>query len=172
MKKLLLSLLAVIVSVCAFADNTTKLTEGSAAFLKNGGIANVVFNWADAKHDNKEPLRNHWKENYDTMTVKGEQGFIDGFNAVAKKVKIDNAEKAQYRIEVNITNVDYFFSVMSIVPGHKHRVSAQIRVVDVSSGETLCVIKVDQRKGSRDFVVTDSFVKTMNQIGQDVAKLK
>ena len=172
MKQILLTIALVMISVCAFADNSTKVTEGNASFLKKEATANVVFNWDKAEWDNgRETLKEHWGDDYDKTTKRGEEAFVRCFNENSKKVKISDAP-AQYRIEVNMGNIDYFFSAMSFVPGHKHRVSAIINVIDTATGNKVCTITVDARKGGRDFVVSDSFVKAMEQVGEDVAKLK
>lgn len=171
MKKILLTLTLVVICVCAFADNTTTVTEGSASFLKVKANANIVFNWDNAEWDNgRETLKEHWGDDYDKTTKRGEKAFINSFNENSKNIKINN-DSARYKIEVNMGNIDYFFSATSIVPGHKHRVSATINVIDLLSGTKVCVITVNARKGGRDFVVSDSFVKAMSRIGEDVATL-
>lgn len=172
MKKALLTLVAMLICIVTFADNSTKIVQGNASFLKKRGIANISFNWSNAEWDNgKETLKEHWGDEYERTVKRGEKAFINSFNENSKKLKI-STDSAQYRIEVEMGNIDYFFSAMSFVPGHKHRISAKIKIVEIATGNTVCVVEVDARKGGRDFVVSDSFVKAMEQVGEDVAKLK
>lgn len=172
MKRTVLTLIAMLICVVSFADNSTTIIQGNASFLKKAGIANISFDWSHAEWDNgRETLQEHWGEDYEKTVKRGEKAFINNFNKNSKKLKI-STDSAQYHIEVEMGNIDYFFSAMSFVPGHKHRISAKIKVIELSTGNTVCVIDVDARKGGRDFVISDSFVKAMEQIGEDVAKLK
>lgn len=62
---------------------------------------------------------------------KGKAQFIEGFNKKSKKIMIVQDESsADYIMFIKFTNFDKFYSMMSIVPGNKHRISGEIIVKD------------------------------------------
>lgn len=73
---------------------------------------------------------------------------------------------------VKFSNFDKFFSAMSIVPGNKHKIWGEITVVDKKTNEVICVFKVDEFKGGRDFSIFDSFKESMSDLGSDLAGKK
>lgn len=169
MKKILLAFCVTMFTVSTFADGI-KISQGKSSYKKNEGKILVVFNWADAKWDNEKPIKEQWKEEYQTYVEKGEEKFIEGFNETSTKVKAVKSEsEADYVMTVNITNVDEFFSVMSMVPGHKHRVTGEITVKD-KKGEVICIYVADEFKGGRDFSILDSFTEAMQDLGAKIAK--
>lgn len=95
------------------------------------------------------------------------------FNEKAKKLSTtENEAEANYVIQIDFTNFDYYFNAMSIVPGHKHKVWANVTIKDVAIGEVVCKIKVTELTGDRDFVKFDSFPKMMQSFAEELAKQK
>lgn len=170
MKKLVLLMSMLLVSVLSFAGSEIKVTEGSTAFLNNGGSASVVFDWSKAMWDNKVSAKERLAGDYDNYVKLGEASFVEGFNS-AKKMQMTAGGKSDYNFKVEFTNFDYFFSASSIVPGHKHRVWADITVTD-KSGAVVCKFSVVKFKGGRDFVVIDSFKEMMNDLAKTIAVTK
>lgn len=79
MKKILMLLSVMIISLVANAVDI-KVVSGKASFMKQEGSAVVLFNWDGAKYDNKESLKDYWKEDYDKYLSEGKKKFIDVFN--------------------------------------------------------------------------------------------
>jgi hypothetical protein len=61
---------------------------------------------------------------------------------------------------------------MSVVPGHKHKVWAKIKITDKTSDKIVCVLKVIEFKGGRDLVKYDSYTEMMHDLGKELAVLK
>lgn len=171
MKKILMLLSVMIISLVANAVDI-KVVSGKASFMKQEGSAVVLFNWDGAKYDNKESLKDYWKEDYDKYLSEGKKKFIEGFNSSSKKVKLGETDDAGYIFTVEVTNIDYFFSAMSLVPGHKHRIWCTITITEKATGNEVCKADVKEFKGGRDFSKFDSFTEMMLDLGKQVGKMK
>ena len=69
----------------------------------------------------------------------------------SKKAKIvKDASTSDYVMTVKFTNFDKFYSMMSLVPGNKHRITAEITVSDKNTGEVICIYDVNEFKGGRE----------------------
>lgn len=173
MKKILLALCALFVCFSGFAKEI-EVVEGKAQMKKREGLAYITFNWENALWDKKTPIKEQWGgEDYSKYVTEGEKAFIATFNEKAKKLQTtDNASEANYSIAIEFVNFDYYFSAMSFVPGHKHKVWADITITDNTTGEVVCKIKVIELAGDRDFVKFDSFPKMMQLLAEEITKLK
>lgn len=173
MKKIQLLMVALLVSCSVFAGKID-VVEGNSKFLKSEGVMKVIIDWSDAKYAEKETLKEAWnkdKQEYDSYVEKGEKSLLEGFNKSSKKLKASkDAENPDYTMLIKITNVDYFFSVMSIVPGHKFTVWAEITVKD-KNGNVVCKAKANRFKGGRDFVRDDAYTEMMRDFGKELSSL-
>lgn len=103
MKKYLLTmLLAIVGSVTAMAGDDIKLSEGSIAPLKYGGVASLVIDMADTQFDNKMPLRKDERfADVDSQLPECASEFVREFNDNTKKFTMTkNADEAQYEFIV------------------------------------------------------------------------
>lgn len=173
MKKYLITLCAFVMCISSYAGDI-KIIEGKASMNKREGLAEIIFVWDNAKYANRLSLHDQWKDEYEKYMKEGEEFFIAGFNENAKKIAITTMEKdkANYTITIEIENIDYFFSVMSVVPGHKHKVWANIKIADKATSQVVCVLKVVEFKGGRDTVKFDSYTEMMHDLGKELAQLK
>lgn len=171
MRRLVILMCMTILSVCAFAGGSVKVNKGKASFLKTDAKVSIVFDWSEAKYDNKEALKDHLKD-YDKMVKLGETAFSEGFSKKAKTVSIATEDNGSYRIDVKVTNLDMFFSAMSIVPGYKFKIWATVTVTNLTTNEVECVAVADEIKGGRDFSIDDSYKKCLTLLGEDVATMK
>lgn len=172
MKKIYLTFCMAIIAVLAFAGGI-KVSKGKAAYMKKDGKISVVFDWSDAKWDKEKPIKEQWAEEYDTYIEAGEAQFIEGFNKKSKKVKIVKDESSSdYVMNVKFTNIDRFYSMMSVVPGNKHRISAEITITDKTTGEVICTYNANEFKGGRDFSIFDSYKEAMLDLGTELAETK
>lgn len=171
MKRIYLTICMITIATLAFAGGI-KVSKGKANYMKKEGTISVVFDWSDAKWDKEKPVKEEWKKEYDAYIENGEAQFIEGFNKKSKTIKIVKDESSDYIMTVKFTNFDKFYSMMSIVPGNKHRISAEITVTDKNSGEIVCVYNVNEFKGGRDFSIFDSYKEAMQDLGNDLAGTK
>lgn len=163
-------MLVMLVYSVSMMGESLKVTSGSTKFLKSEGTVSVIWNWENATFADKETLKAAWGDTYEKHLTDGEKSFIDGFNDVSKKLKAtQSTDGATYTMTITVTNIDYFFSAMSVVPGHKHTIWATIEVKD-ASGNTICTMKAERFKGGRDFVKYDSYKELMSDFGKKVAK--
>ena len=113
------------------------------------------------------------KEEYDAYVENGEAQFIEGVNKKSKKVVIvKDDSSADYIMTIKFSNFDKFFSVMSLVPGNKHKIWGEIIVKDKKTGEVICTYIVKEFKGGRDFSIFDSFKESMLDLGSELAETK
>lgn len=172
MKKICLTFCMAMIAMLAFAGGI-KVSQGNAKFMKNEGVIAVFFDWSNAKWNFEKPVKEQWDAEYEAYVENGEAQFIEGFNKKSKKIKIvKDASSTDYVMTVKFSNFDKFFSAMSIVPGNKHKIWGEITVVDKKTNEVICVFKVDEFKGGRDFSIFDSFKESMSDLGSDLAGKK
>ena len=171
MKRLYLTFCVAMFTLFAFAGGI-KVSQGKTSFMKSDGTISVVFNWNDAQWNNEKPVKEQWNDEYQSYVNEGEACFIEGFNKSSKKVKIVKGDASDYIMTVNFSNFDKFFSAMSIVPGNKHKIWAEITVTDRKTGEVICKYNVKEFKGGRDFSVFDSFKESMEDLGSELAGTK
>ena len=171
MKKIMMLFSVMLISLAVTAADI-KVVSGKASFMKREGSAVVLFNWDDAKYDNKESMKDYWKDDYDQYISEGKKKFIEGFNKSSKKVKLGDSDDAGYTFTVAVANIDYFFSVMSFIPGHKHTIWCTITITEKATGNEICKINVDEFKGGRDFSKFDSFTEMMHDLGKYIGKMK
>lgn len=164
-------LCAMLITLAAGAA-TVKVTKGNKKILKEKGNMEVTFVWDNAMWGNGLTLKEQWKDEYDMRVADAERSIVNGFNKKNKKLKAyrptDGEDDIQYYMEIRMEKVDYYFSVMSFVPGHKHSVWATVTVRDANK-KVVCEIAIEQFTGDRDFVVYDSYLKTMEELGKKIA---
>lgn len=151
MKKYLLTLLMAIVGIStAFAGDDISLKSGSVASLTNGGVASLVIDIANAKYDNKTPLRQDARfADIDKQIPECASEFIREFNENTKKFTMTaNDKEAQYKIIVKITNVDTFVNVMSFKGGIGVKLWGSINIKNKATGEDVAVFEIDEESNS------------------------
>ncbi len=148
-----------------------EVVNGKATYVKEEGAVSVSFDWKGAKWDNKTDLKEHLAGEYEKYKSEGKKAFIEGFNKKAKKLNAsDNAKDAKFKITVKVISLDKYYNVMTLVPGNKHKITAEITVTE--NGNEICKMKSDELEGDRDFSIFDSYTKAMNALGEHVAKGK
>lgn len=173
MKRIKLLFLFSLISVLAFAGSPVKMQSGDKSFLKEDAKACVVMNYDKTTWDKGKTLKEELNDKYDKYLQNGQKAFIEAFNAKSSKLKItEKKEEAKYKIIVNFTNFDKFYSVMSFVPGFKTKMWADITIVEVASNKVVCTASVEELEGSRDFTLDDSWTKCYEELGKSLPKLK
>ena len=151
MKKYLMTiLLALVGCVTAMAGDDIKLTSGSIASLKDGGVGCLTIDMADTQFDNKKPLRKDERfVNVDEQIPECVKEFVREFNENSKKFRMtENADEAQYEFTIKITNLDVFVNMMSFKGGVGIKLWGAITIKDKKSGNEVAVFTIDEEGNS------------------------
>ena len=172
MKRLIIALIAAMVTLAASAVDPVKILSGSKAFLKENAKTTLLLNWDDAYWMDKGLMKKELSENeFKNYVNYAVENFINGFNSTSKKVKIDSIpEKADYEMVLVINKIDYFFSVTSVPPGYKYTLWGTLTVLNKDGGKVI-EVEFDRFKGGRDFYKEDSFKKLFYSLGKSINKL-
>lgn len=149
-KYLLTALVAIVGCLTALAGDDIKLTEGSVASLKDGGVASLVIDMTDTKFDNKMPLRKDGRfANVDEQIPEYKSEFIREFNDNTKKFTMTADEgSATYEFIVKITNLDTFVHVMSFKGGIGIKLWGSVTIRNKATGETVALYTIDEESNS------------------------
>lgn len=173
MKKLLSVLFALLISATMYAGNTVKIVNGkkeAKELFKEKTTALVQLDWSKVKYDNSKDLHEIWGDKYEYFVKACAENFIKGFNKDNKGLQVaTDASGAKYKMVVTLTNIDKYFNVMNIVPGHTVKIWATV-IITTADGEQKVEIEVDSMKGSRDFSPDDCYTKAFKILGERVAK--
>lgn len=172
MKKYLITmLLAIVGCVTAMAGDDIKLSSGSVAPLKDGGVGCVVLDVAEAQFDNKKPLKQDERfANIDEQIPECTKEFIREFNDNAKKFKMtDNADEAKYLFTVKITNLDTFVNVMSFKGGVGIKVWGTITITEKATGNSVAIFNIEE-EGNSGMTYNIAVEETFEGIAKFLAK--
>lgn len=172
MKKYLFTmLLAIVGCVTAMAGDDIKLSEGSIATLKDGGVASLVIDMSDTKFDNKRPLRKDERfMNVDEQLPECASEFIREFNENSKKfLMTNNADEAQYEFIVKITNLDTYVNVMSFKGGVGIKLWGTVTIKNKANGKTVAVFTMDE-EGNSGFTYQIALEEGFEGIAKYLAK--
>ena len=150
-----------------------EVVKSTAKVMRENATANLVFDWSNAYWMESGLMKDELSavdyENYTTIAPKK---FQEAFNNNSKGLKIVDDPSADYEIKVVVSKIDYFFSVMSVVPGHKHTFFGKVIVTQRSTGEEVLEVNLTRFKGGRDFVKDDSFYEMFLDLGKKISSLK
>lgn len=130
----------------------------------------LTIDWSDAKYSYGKSMEKVWEEKYDYMVKSCKDNFIRGFAEENEKLHLGDVDDAQYKMNVKVTNLDKYFNVMNIVPGHTVKVWCDVTISN-AKGEKLAEIKVDEMKGGRDASPDDCYGKAFYILGKRIANL-
>ena len=150
-----------------------EVVKGTAKVMREKATANLVFDWSNAYWMEKGLMKDELSAvDYENYTTRAPQKFQEAFNDNSKGLKIVDDSSADYEIKVVVSKIDYFFSVMSVVPGHKHTFFGKVIVTRRSTGEEVLEVNLTRFKGGRDFVKDDSFYEMFLDLGKKISSLK
>lgn len=179
MKKIIVVLFTLMVSAATFAGGPLKVINRKVTLqtlLRERAYANLVIDWSNAKYDKKKPLSEEFNEDDDYEFIQSDcvGKFMDGFNGESKGMIIDNRkEDASYSFIITVSNVDAFVRVMGFKVGKTEaKMWGNLKIVDNATNEVIAEIKIDEAEDGCDYVRRESFGKTFEILGQEVAKMK
>ncbi len=174
MKKFLLFVVTIFVCSAAYAGNFDVIVNKVSLkkIAKEGISMSISFDWSNATYDKSESVVDHFGGDYDYIVNNCAEMFVSGFNDKAKSQLTLSDENVEYKCVLEVTNVDMFYQVMSFVPGWASNFWGVFRVYSAETDELLYEVKIDNYDEGRDFTPNDSYGKTFEGLGEDLAKLK
>ena len=177
MKKMLVALCALFVSVSLSAGNPLKVTNAKTSlkeFFKKDAKAYLVLDWNKTQYDNKKTaLEEFGATDYDFIKKDCAEKFIEGFNNKSKGVKLsDKKDGANYKFLIKVSNLDSFTNVMGWGARTEAKMWGTLTITDAASGETVAEINIDEAEDGTDYVRREAFGKTFLLLGERVAKMK
>lgn len=174
MKKNILMVVCAILFCSSVFAGDFDLTSGRSAWrsaLKQKANVYVEIDWSKCEYDNDELVKEYWEEeDYEEITDKVLESFIEKFNDKSKRLKaVEEKKGAKYKMVINMSNVDTFFSAVNFsLPGYKGKIWGSVKVIEVSSGNTIMEAEFDEIKGGRDFVRNDCYAKAFEDLAKEL----
>ena len=174
MKKTFLMVFTILFCSNVFAGDF-ELTSGRSAWrsaLKQRESVYVEIDWSKCEYDNDELVKEYWEEeDYEEITDKVLESFIEKFNDKSKRLKaVEKRKGAKYKMVVNMVNVDSFFSAVNFTfPGYKGKIWGSVKVIEVSSGNTIMQAEFDEIKGGRSFVRNNCYAYAFEDLAEELA---
>ena len=172
MKKILVTLIMALFAVNAFAANPLKVKDGDKKFFRKAkGECLLEVIYTGASFDGKKPLTEKYQD-IDNKTTISYEGFIEEYSERNKNLPIvTDAANAKYKITIQVTKVDEFINIMGFIPGPCIRVWGTLTVTDLSNGDTLLAVDIDEIDGGSAPTVDRAFNDTFGELGKKIAKL-
>lgn len=176
MKRVFSTLFAVLITVSAFAGNPFSITSGKKnlkQIFTDKATAVISIDWSNAKYDNKKELKAELGGDYEFVVKDCLENFIEKFNEESKGLCVsDKAERAKYKIQINVTNMDSYFAAMRFIPQYEGKVWGSMVITSLETGETLAEIKIDEAEDGADSVKKECYGETFGKMAKRTAKLK
>lgn len=177
MKKIISTLVMMVVCVSMFAGNPFKITEGkqnAKALMKEATIAIVEYDWSGAMYDKKMLAKDKFAADYDFVVDNCQNGFVTGFNGASKGLRLSNEpnQNAKYKFTLKVTNLDSFFAAMRFVPRHEGKMWGVLTVNNIATGEKVLEVNIDEAEDGCDFNWRECFGKTFAEMGKNLTKIK
>ena len=170
MKRYVLFLFAVLLTITVNAASPLKVISGTTSFLNADAGACIEFDFSNSTWEKDETLKQHFQDEYDELINTSQSTFIDAFNSSNNKLKIvGKEEKPQYKIVIKFENLHATVGAF----GRKYvRVWGTATVTDLSSNEEVCLIKITKLTGAEDYFTKEATWKSFKKFGEVLAKLK
>ena len=176
MKKLLITMCAMLVGMVAFAGNPLSVVNTKVQlkkFMKQEAKACLVIDWSQAKFDNKKAAADEFGDDYEFIKKDCAENFIEGFNNETKGIEMRAEENgATYKFLIIVENLDAFVNAFWGGGRTEAKVWGKLTIIDLSNGDTLAEVRIDEAEGGSDFVRRESFGETFAELGETVAKIK
>jgi len=173
MRKIIVSLVLLCMACGCVIAKDIKVTQGDKKFFKTAeGLALLEINWDDCMYDNRESLSERYGD-FKPYAEASRSGFIQDFDKDVKHVKItENADKANYKIDIKIEKVDQYIKVTGLIPGPATKIWGTLTISDIKSGEALLTVRIKECDGGASPSIYETFSDSFESLAQQVAKLK
>ncbi|MCD8304783.1 MAG: hypothetical protein LUC86_08185 [Prevotellaceae bacterium] len=172
MRKLSVALYVVLICGVAFAGNPCKVLSGEEkleSILGEKVFMSLEIDWAETLYDNRGEAKPVLGEDYDFIVNDCERSFITGFNEKSNGPKfLQTSSDVKYKCVFKVTNVNRIARSPGYATKHVAQVWGSVKIVDLSTGETLVSISIDGAKGDRDLYARECYGKTFYEIGKTI----
>ena len=100
------------------------------------------------------------------------ESFIESFNINSKGLKIDNSKDANYKIVIEVKDLERHQAFTGAIGQGKISTTGTIIVYDKTSNQKVCVIDVKGYGSGKDFDHTDGMGKCYKGLAKEFLKLK
>ncbi len=170
-----LTMCTLFVCMMLSAGNPISVVYGKAelkAILKEDVTIPIVFDWSEAKYDNRKTIEDEWNVEYAYIKNDCEKNFVYGFNECTKRAKLSQTDSdAKYKCVLTVTNIDHYFKLVHVPPGNRGKMWGTFKIISIETGETIAEVCIDEARHSRDTFVYDCYGKTFLYVGEKIAKL-
>ena len=158
----------VLCSVVAMASSLKG--KGNIKCLKENASAVLVLDFSNARWENDEDFKQWCGNSYEERVAISTSEFTRSFNECNKGLKIVNKENnAKYKILIELNN--FVRKVSGWGWGRAHiKIYGVLKIIDVASGKPVCTYDIDGVAGGNDYVETDRFAKSFEELGKELAK--
>ena len=170
MKKYVLFLFAVLLTITVNAASPLKVISGTTSFLNADAGACIEFDFSNSTWEKDETLKQHFQEEYNELINNSQSTFINTFNSSNRNLKfVDKESKPQYKVIVKFDNFEakvggFYRKVV--------RIWGTATIIDLSSNESVCTIQITKSEGTGDYVTKEAFWKSFDKFGELFSKLK
>lgn len=173
MKQFLLGIIALMISITAMASSDIKVKSGKKDFLKENAVAVILFDFSDARWEEKDSFKEWSGSDYDKRISVASENFVNSFNANTSGLKSTlKGDNAKYTIIFKVTNLERHQSFTGMWGQGKISVTGTISVINNETKEQICYIYIDGYGSSKDFNITDGIGKCFKALGKQISKLK
>lgn len=173
MKKLLFVIVCSMLGLNMFAKDGLIIKSGDVSFLKEKTIAVIVMDFSNATWQEDQMFKDWCSEDYENRITISKNGFINSFNKNSRGLNItDSSVDAKYRITIRLKDLEWRMGMRSMWGQMIVGCWGTIIVEDITSGNIICEIEINNEKGDPDFVPNDRFESCFKNMGKRFAKLK
>lgn len=167
MKRILLVVSCLLICLTLSAANPFKVIKGEKPVFKEGETAVLEVDMSETTWEDTETMKHHFDE-YDKLLESISDIFRITINRNSTTVKIKNTDDPSYKFVFRPDNffckVGSFYKKVTIVWG-------AFDVIDLSSNEVLCTIKITKFTGlDSDYVEAESVVKCIANLAEKLTK--
>lgn len=170
MKRLLLICVLASLSLFSFAAGV-KVKSGSTDCLKEDAKFVFEMDVTNATWMDNWNFVTWCGDNYDERMSLMQNAFVSSFNKNSKAAQmVENSAEAKYKM---VMKFDNFKVLPNGFPGQMKAFGfANVVIVEVATGKTVCTIDVNNVGGGNDYVENDRLSSLMENIAKNITKLK
>ncbi len=171
MRKLIISLICIILSAGAYAKDDIN-ASGNTALLKESGTALLVMDFSDTTWEENEDFKEYSDDAYDERVEAATTNFYRSFNRNSKGLKLTQTEEGDYVMTFIVYDLERHQSAAGFWGQGRVYVTGTIEIKDAQSGDVVLTIDVEKFGSGEDYIVADGMGKSFKAIAEKITKLK
>lgn len=172
MRKLIIFIFLVLNVCLIYAGNNFKVTSGKSVFNVSGSSAYFEIDFSNTillnYHESPQRFTTFCGEKLDERINLVKETFTLSYNLDSKKMKFVDKADAKYLVKMVVNEIKEKDGSWG---RHYYQMNADIVIVDVSTGATVCTISC-KGEGKDDYVVDDRLGKLFESVGKGFARIK